>query len=63
MIEFCNMTVKEEEEQETTYLSDNGDCDPIELNSLDFFISALSFFEGEAKGKSQSTEPRILGKK
>ena len=45
------MTTDEEEEQETTYLSDNGDSDPIELNSLDFFISALSFFEGEAKGK------------
>ena len=51
VIEFYNVTTEEEEEQETTYLSDNGDSDPIELNSLDFFISALSFFEGEAKGK------------
>ena len=43
-----------EEEQETTYLSDNGDSDHIELNSLDFFISALSFFEGKAKGNLSS---------
>ena len=52
VIEFCNMTLEVEEEQETTYLSDNGDSDPIELNSLDFFTSALSFFERETKAKS-----------
>ena len=56
VIEFYNLTIEEEEEQEIPYLSDNGDSDPIELSSLDFFISALSFFEGEAKGKLSPIE-------
>ena len=43
--------IPDEEVQETTCLSDKGYFDPIELNSLDFFVSAMSFFDDEAKGK------------
>ena len=42
--EFYNM-IQDEEAVETTCLSDKGDFDPIELNSLDFFVSAMSFFD------------------
>ena len=49
-IEFYNL-IQDEEVLETTYSSDKGDSDPIELNSLDFFVSAMSFFDGEANGK------------
>ena len=42
---------QEKDDQDTTCLSDKGDSDPIELNSLDFFVSAMSFFDEEANGK------------
>ena len=50
VIEFYNL-IQDEEVEETTCLSDKVDSDPIELNSLDFLVSAMSFFDGEAKGK------------
>ena len=50
IIEFCNL-IQDEEVEETTYSSDKIEPDPIELNSLDFLVSAMSFFDGEAKGK------------
>ena len=30
--------------------------DPVELNSFEFFVQALSYLEGEAKGKLSSSE-------
>ena len=38
-------TVEEEKEPE-----------PVELNSIEFFVQALSYFEGEARGQLSSSE-------
>ena len=32
------------------------ESDPVELNSLEFFIKAISYFEGEANGQLSSSE-------
>ena len=44
MMEAMETAVEEEEPE------------PVELNSFEFFVQALSFFEGEAQGKLSSTE-------
>ena len=49
IVEFHNMIGSEAQEE-------NPDEDPVELNSLEFFIKALSYFEGEANGQLSSSE-------
>ena len=47
IIEFCEMVG-------ATKLKDEDERNPIELNSLEFFAHALSYFEGEARGQLSS---------
>ena len=48
ILEFHDMIMVTEESLE--------ESDPVELNSYEFFIKALSYFEGEAHG-TLSSEP------
>ena len=45
------------EMMEAMEMAEEGDePEPVELTSFEFFIQALSYFEGEAKGKLSSDE-------
>ena len=52
IIEFHHMVKFEAQEGNLEEIPD-----PVELNSLEFFIKALSYFEKKANGKLSSSEP------
>ena len=51
IVEFHNMIESEAQEE-----NPDEESDPVELSSLEFFIKALSYFEGDANGQLSSSE-------
>ena len=51
IVEFHNMIESEAQEE-----NPDEESDPVELNSLEFFIKALSYFVVEANGQLSSSE-------
>ena len=51
IVEFHNMIESEAQEE-----NPDEESDPVELNSLEFFIKAMSYFEGENNGELSSVE-------
>ena len=43
-------------ESEAQEKNPEEESDPVELNSLEFFIKAISYFEGETNGQLSSSE-------
>ena len=52
IIEFHDMVqINKERESES-----EGELDHVELNSLEFFVKAVSYFQGKANGKLSTPE-------